>query len=413
VQIPDVPPQLLAALVEAAAGQRLALVGGVVRDLLLHRHHQDPWRGLPDLDLVVEGSAAAMVARLSASLQQHIPALKAVRERHHGDYGTVAVELTLPDALGGVWLLDVASARQELYPVAANNPIVSSGSLMQDLARRDFSVNAMALILDATGLNGRLCDPHGGQADLARRQLRFLHDHSLRDDPTRLVRAARYCARLGFTLAPEALPQVQATLLAWPWMWRPGDAPASAPPALSTRLRMEFELLLVREPWCEALKALHRWGGMVLLDAGLQGRSDWLGRLRWARRFGLSRLTALVANAQDPLALAERLQLPRAQQLGLQQMLRLQTRLQGLPPLSPSAWCELLEAPGCSPQAVALAVVRGVQPRRALWRWWARWRHLHSPLTGRQLMALEGLSPGPALGQRLRELRAERLDQLG
>ena len=61
MQIPDVPPQLLAALVEAAAGQRLALVGGVGRDLLLHRHHQDPWRGLPDLDLVVEGRAADLV----------------------------------------------------------------------------------------------------------------------------------------------------------------------------------------------------------------------------------------------------------------------------------------------------------------------------------------------------------------
>ena len=54
--------------VEAAAGQRLALVGGVVRDLLLHRHHQDPWRGLPDLDLVVEGSGAALVEQLAQAL---------------------------------------------------------------------------------------------------------------------------------------------------------------------------------------------------------------------------------------------------------------------------------------------------------------------------------------------------------
>ena len=70
MEIPDVPKPLLEALTQAAASNRCALVGGVVRDLLLHRHHEDPWRGLPDLDLVVEGRAADLVQRLPGALER-------------------------------------------------------------------------------------------------------------------------------------------------------------------------------------------------------------------------------------------------------------------------------------------------------------------------------------------------------
>ncbi len=417
MQIPDVPPQLLAALVEAAAGQRLALVGGVVRDLLLHRHHQDPWRGLPDLDLVVEGRAAELVARLPAALANQIGRPVAIREQHHGRYGTAELELALPPECGGTWLLDVASARRELYPQPAANPEVTPGTLEQDLARRDLTVNAMALELNAAGAGVcdaiRLLDPFCGRGDLAQRHLRFLHPQSLRDDPTRLLRAARYAARLGFVLAPEAIDQVMTTLQAWPWAWRFGDDPREAPPALGTRLRMELELLLDREPWSLALGLLQHWGGLALVDRQLQHDLGWQPRLRWARRLQLPMPLAVVANAEDPCGLADRLQLPSRQRRWLRQMLDLEAALRQAPPIrSPSGWAALCEAPGQSPQATALALLRGVEPRQPLLRWWLRWRHVGSPLTPQQVMEAEGLHSGPALGQRLRVLRAHRLDQL-
>lgn len=404
IQLPGVPAQLLEALIAAAAGQRLALVGGAVRDLLLHRVHNDPWRGLPDLDLVVEGQAAALVERLQ------LPA----SARPHGAFGTVELEVHWPES--GPWLLDIASAREETYPQPAENPCVRLGRLDDDLARRDFSVNAMALLLARDGSGAVLLDPHGGQADLAARQLRLLHPHSLQDDPTRLLRAARYSARLGFALAPESAQQAAATLAAWPWGWTPGDDPAQAPPALGTRLRMELELLLEREPWPQALAALQRWGGLALLDAQLQADRHWRRRLQWAQRLGLPLLVALVAGAADPLALAERLQLPHRQHRLLAQLLELRRRLAlaptGSQPQPPSGWCTLLEAPGLSPEAVALALAAGLSPRRPLLRWWARWRHIPPAISAAELMAREGLRPGPALGERLRQLRAERLDQL-
>jgi poly(A) polymerase len=213
-------------------------------------------------------------------------------------------------------------------------------------------------------------------------------------------------------LAPESALQAADTLAAWPWPWKPGDDPALAPPALGTRLRMELELLLEREPWQEALQALQGWGGLVLLDGQLQADQHWRRRLQRAHRFDLPLLTALVVGATDPLALAERLQLPHRQHKLLAQVLELKRRLAAVPAPgpAPSAWCQLLEGPGLSAEAVALALAAGIGPRRPLLRWWLRWRHLQAPCTAAELIQRENLRPGPALGERLRQLRAERLE---
>lgn len=402
--VPGVPLALLEGLMAAqqrAGLPRVALVGGAVRDLLLHRVHNDPWRGVPDLDLVVEGRASALVEALG----QVLPSGTLQTALEHGAYGTVEVELRLQ---GEPWLLDVASARRETYPCPAENPSVSLGELADDLARRDFSINAIALDL----ASGELLDPHGGQADLQQRQLRLLHGASLHDDPTRLVRGARYAARLGFALAPASLEQARSTLEAWPWSWHPGDSPGQAPPALGTRLRMELELLLEREPWRRALAVLQHWGGLALLDDRLQSDPGWHRRMVWGERLQLPPLAVLVAGARDPLALAERLQLPHRQHRLLAQWQQLRARLPAspAPAMTVADWCRLLEGPGFSPEAVALAVAAGDQPRRPLLRWLLRWRHLRAPVEARQLLA-DGWVAGPALGAELRRRRCERLAQ--
>jgi len=410
VEIPDVPSPLLSAVKRAAGSRRCALVGGAVRDLLLHRHHEDPWRGLPDLDLVVEGLAVDLLQPLSEALALELGAPPVLRVQEHDQFATLELEVDLPPELGGTWLLDLASARAETYPQPAENPQVRLGSLVDDLARRDFSVNAIALEL----ADGALLDPHGGQRDLAARQLCFLHDGSLRDDPTRLLRAARYSARLGFSLSPAALQQAQVTLAAWPWPWSPGDDPGQAPPALGTRLRMELELLLTREPWPEALAALQSWGALSLLDPGLQADRHWRRRLRWAQRLGVPLMPAVLAGAHDPLNLAERLQVPHRQHRLLVQLGSLQMRLKEVPAQlqKPSWWCELLEAPGLSADAVALAVSLSLPQWRYLLRWWLRWRHVRPPISAAELIQREGIRPGPELGRRLHQLRMQTLDQL-
>ncbi len=469
MEIPGLPPQLLPLLRQAAVHHSLALVGGAVRDLLLHRVHHDPWRGLPDLDLVVEEASLGGVSWPAASPEaaiaiegswqpapedsqpERVSALERPPAAHrrarrlrqqlgpqlvpflqeHGAYGTVELELDLGACHGEALqagdqplLLDLASARQESYPVPGENPRVRYGSLDDDLARRDFTINAMALVPcrgDPASPPDASCllDPHGGQRDLVRRQLRFLHAASVRDDPTRVLRGARYVARLGFTLAPESLEQLQSTLATWPWGWRPGDPPGQAPSALGTRLRMELELLLEREAWRRALTALQGWGALQLLDQRIQADRTWPRRLAWAQRFGLPLPAALVAAAADPLALAERLQLPHRQHKLLSQWLLLLQRLAEAAsapadgPAEPSQWTQLLESPGLSAEAVALALAcgSGSTRRRPLLRWWLLWRHVRSPLSAKDLLA-QGVTPGPQLGMRLRQARLEAIDQL-
>ena len=157
--------------VAAAAPDPVYLVGGAVRDLLLGR-------GRADIDLVVEGDPAALAAALGAE-----PLVES-----HSRFGTLKVRL-------GGEELDLAAARRERYARPGALPTVELGApIRTDLARRDFTVNAMAVPLAEPR---ELIDPYDGQADLEAGVLRVIHDGSFVDDPTRAIRAARYAARFG------------------------------------------------------------------------------------------------------------------------------------------------------------------------------------------------------------------------
>ncbi len=401
MDLPGVPSSVLEALQGAARSlgiPRLALVGGVVRDQLLHQRCGRVWSGVPDLDWVVEGDAAALVAELVRQLGSD--RITGVQE--YGAFGTVAFQL---DGIP----LDLATARQEHYPAPAQNPVVRAGTLQADLARRDFTINAMALDLVA----GELIDLQHGQEDLASGQLRFLHAGSVQDDPTRVIRAARYAARLSFQLAQESRAQIRSTVDQWPWSWRQGDAATTAPPALATRLRMELERLLEREPWPQALDLLEQWQALPLLDAQLQQDLERTQRLRWAQRLGLPLMPALLLGAVDPVAVAQRLQIQGKQQQWLQQCGALCDWLLDAPPsleASPSIWSRALEQQGWQPEAVALAVTLRPQQWKPLLRWWGRWRRIQAPQTAHDLIAA-GWQPGPEIGEELRRQRSAAQDR--
>ena len=400
MDLPGVPSSVLEALQGAAQAlgiSRLALVGGVVRDQLLHQRCGRAWSGVPDLDWVVEGDAAALVQELSRQLGSD--RISDVQE--HGAFGTVAFQL---DGIP----LDLATAREEEYPAPAENPLVRSGTLQADLARRDFTINALALDLVA----GELIDLHHGLEDLVAAQLRFLHSRSVQDDPTRVIRAARYAARLDFQLEPESSEQIRSTIARWPWSWCQQDAASAAPPALASRLRMELERLLEREPWLQALDLLEQWQALPLLDPLLQNDLWRVQRLRWARRLGLPLMPAFLLGAADPVAVAQRLQIPGKQQQWLQQCGALRDWLKTNPPsleATPSIWSTALEQQGFSPEAVALAVTLRPKQWKPLLRWWGRWRRIQAPQTARDLIAA-GWQPGPAIGAELRRQRSAAQD---
>ncbi len=160
------------------AGVPLYLVGGVVRDLLLKREN---W----DLDLTVEGDGIAF-ARLVADRYR---AGLAVFERF------ATARLVFPDGLK----IDIATTRRESYAQPALLPTVQPASIKEDLSRRDFTINAIAVQLNPRQF-GRVLDPYGGQRDLRARTIRVLHAGSFQDDPTRIFRAIRFEQRFGFRL---------------------------------------------------------------------------------------------------------------------------------------------------------------------------------------------------------------------
>jgi tRNA nucleotidyltransferase (CCA-adding enzyme) len=176
--------QQLATLAEEQKIQ-LYLVGGGVRDLMLNRLNLD-------LDLVAEGDAGAAI-RLGKVLQQENPKIKLqIFEK----YQTVAIR----------WLddlsVDIATARTETYERPGVNPNVEHASLQQDLYRRDFTINAMAIALNGSR-SGQLIDHFGGKQDLENRIVRAIHPNSFIEDPTRIFRAVRFATRLNFSLASQ------------------------------------------------------------------------------------------------------------------------------------------------------------------------------------------------------------------
>lgn len=263
-------PQILAqrhpaiTAISAAAGERLiSAVGGVVRDAMLD---EEPG---PDIDIVVEGP----VDELARTVAEHLDGELRLHER----FATAEIHLTT-----GEWI-DFVSARSETYPHPGALPEVAPGSLTDDLRRRDFSINAIALRL--TGPHaGEIVDPCHGLDDLSDGRIRTLHERSFVDDPTRILRMSRYAARLGFTIDPDTL--------AW--------ARRSAPQIVlsSARVCDELERTASDSSAAGAFILLEALGVGWLRFAG--NVSDWFDRLDiapddlpghdlpvWAMRLGL------------------------------------------------------------------------------------------------------------------------------
>jgi len=352
------------------------LVGGAVRDLLLGTSS-------PDLDLAVEGDPAVLARRIGGEV------------RFHDRFGTATVTL-------GGHTYDIARARRETYAAPGALPDVEPAGLGEDLGRRDFTVNAVAIKLGGADAGTLLAVP-SALDDLGARQLRVLHDRSFIDDPTRLLRLARYAGRLGFEVEPHTLALVRAALAG-----RALDTVSG--PRIGAELR-----LLAREG--DPLPALGATGTLGIGDAiepgfGLgdedlarrslellpaDGRRDLLALALTARTVPADRLGPLLerlafeASDRDAITAAA----TRADEVA-----------DGLGAASrPSALASAVS--GSGPELVALAGALGpADPAR---EWLERLRHVKLEIDGADLLAA-GVPEGPAIGRGLRAALAAKLD---
>jgi tRNA nucleotidyltransferase (CCA-adding enzyme) len=408
------PPSLLE-LVRAISNRaqqmdlRLYVVGGFVRDLLLDRSNTD-------IDLVVEGDAIRLVRMLVKDYGGSM--------RKHHQFGTATwlldEELTAAFGSSDDWpeFLDFVTARSEFYENPTALPTVSQSSIKLDLHRRDFSINTLAIRL-APEPFGHLLDFWGGARDLQAGSIRALHSLSFVDDPTRILRAARFEQRFDFTIEARTVGLIEGAL---PFLDR-----VSGP-----RLRHEIELIF-REAFPErVLQRLQALGVLAYLSSHLV-IDDWLvavfESLRQARqsppwpdpgletRRGNGWLLALF------VALTCRLETPEAVRLGRRLQVKRKTieemkagcRIyhKYLPLLAeqqrPSQVVQMLDGLGKTGMIVTWAIAPNEIAREQIVQYMTNWRDVRHTMTGEELLTL-GLTPGPAYGQMLWRLRRAWLD---
>jgi tRNA nucleotidyltransferase (CCA-adding enzyme) len=332
----------LGAVQDVAGGKPVYLVGGAVRDLLLGR-------GRTDIDLVVEGEAGALATRLGGEMVEH--------ER----FATAKVRLDGHE-------VDIATARAESYPRPGALPEVEpTAGIAADLARRDFTINAMAIPLRR---DPELIDPHRGREDLEAGLLRVLHARSFEDDPTRALRAARYAARFGFGLEPDTADLLRQTDL----------STVSVERRDAELLRLAGEAEAVR-----GFALLADWGLLDLRDEGVELAdrvTSLLSASLW--REVAPRDRVVLAAVVGAWGEAERLASEN--------------------PERPSEGMRL--ARGSDPVELVLARALGGE---WLDRYQAEWRLVALEIDGEELIAA-GIPQGPRIGQGLAEALRRKLD---
>ena len=347
------PGAVLAALARypplTTGGARIAVVGGFVRDIWLGREPRE-------LDLVVEGDAVALARTLGGEVVSH------------DAFGTAT-------ATGTGWRVDLAMARQERYPAPGALPQVQPASIEADLGRRDFTVNAIAVTVPA----GELIAAEHALEDLRSGTLRVLHENSFADDPTRLLRLARYAERLGFAVQARTAVLAGEAGLAGLSGGRLGgelrlalaeDDPIAVLTRLQDKLPIEVDRPLVE---CALALAAPESDRAMLVLGAVARQEPWLDGLE------------LTAREHQVVLACRRAQPPQEE-------------------AASALWRAWRAVPI---EAVAVAGAQGAAA--AATRWIEELRHVRLQISGDDLIAA-GIPEGPQIGQRLERTLCAKLD---
>jgi tRNA nucleotidyltransferase (CCA-adding enzyme) len=380
--LPSEKQDLLSRVAAEAAAMNMPchLVGGFVRDLLMERR-------VNDFDVVVEGDAIKLGRVLA---KKH-----GGRLTRHEKFKTAIWKYSGED------FLDLITARTEIYKTPGTLPEIKPSTIKEDLKRRDFPINAMAIRLDG---QGQLLDPLDGQKDLEAGLIRVLHPKSFIDDPTRIFRAIRYEGRYDFKIEPATLELVNAESL------------RVLAKLSGERVRHELDLILNEDT---APQMLTRAGTLGVFDAldpalpklnmayagsfgavpsaefGLPPDRVMIGYLLWL----MDSSTSLIES------LARRLDFTSDLRDASLAAVQLKQSLPALAESTASEWTERLDkVPLISVYAVWL-----VTQESSLMDYLTKWRHVRTQISGDDLKAL-GIPPGPRYKEILSQLRAAWLD---
>jgi tRNA nucleotidyltransferase (CCA-adding enzyme) len=366
----------------ARAGMSLYIVGGPVRDCLLRR-------AVIDLDLTTEGDALVLARSMARELGG--------AWKKFDRFGTA--KLILPGRTRYA-PIDLATTRTETYAHPGALPEVTRGTIETDLIRRDFTINAMAIRLDGEQ-QGALIDLHGGESDLYSGKLRVLHERSFEDDPTRLLRGARFEQRFNFTLAydtarliPAALPMIDRVS---------GD-----------RLRHELELIFSEAQPLKALARLDELGALRQIDRDLN-IDAWITEWFQAQAAPFDPFVCWVwlacrLSESSLTRLSQRVNLARADAVDLAQVRAMRDAAETIGRLpSRSGIYRALAGYHERSLRAALTVIDQAEMRAAVLLYLNELRAVKPTLDGARLQEL-GVPRGPQIGRILAEVQAALLD---
>ncbi|BAY38304.1 polyA polymerase [Nostoc sp. NIES-2111] len=416
--------QLLTTASQAAEerGWHLYLVGGAVRDLLL-AEAADKSLMITDIDLVVDGfhksADVGAGVELAKALQEIYPA---ARLEIHGAFQTAALLWHKDPELDSLWV-DIATARTEFYPYPAANPEVEASSIRQDLYRRDFTINALALRLTPPRA-GDLLDFFGGFLDLKAKQIKVLHANSFIEDPTRIYRGVRFAVRFGFAIEPRTEEYIRYAINSGVY-----DRTAQTntkTPALQTRLKAELKHILEAPYWRSALELLDDLGALQCIHPTLSLDSELKRQLRLLerclRRFAPQpnlipwqmRLEVIIAHLTPQYRgkVAKNLQLQEDSIKHLQNLAKAKSEIEeSLPNVQcPSQVVQLLRKHNLE-ILILIALQSQRKIRRQIWYYLTVWANVQPILNGNDLKKL-GYKPGPQYKQILDDILAATLDGL-
>jgi len=374
----------LAGKAAASRGERIYLIGGVVRDLLLEQPNLD-------LDLVVEGDAIELARQLAHTKQAKVTT--------HPRFNTAKLQWDK-------WSVDLTTARSETYVKPGALPTVKPSSIENDLFRRDFTINAMAVHLSPSRY-GELIDIHGGRDDLEHKLVRILHEKSFVDDATRIWRGLRYEQRLGFHLEKNTLKLLKRDI-----------------PMLDTisgdRIRYELECILQEERPEKVLRRAEELHALESLHPALKA-DGWL-----KEKFGQARqitfpnpppmglylaLLAYPLAAEELEQLISRLRLRKSLAQILRDSAGVKDKLGKLadPELNPSGIYAVLH--GYSPTAITANSLATDSPitHQHIQLFLNKLRYVKSSLTGNDLKSM-GITSGHQIKEILQRLHEAKLD---
>lgn len=393
--------------------QALYIVGGFVRDLLLNIPSQD-------FDIVVEGDAIRL-----AHLLAHTFGGKVTTHRRFGtakwqikevhDLLIAQLNCIPNDSFDLPEALDLISARTEFYDHPTALPVVESSSIKQDLHRRDFTINTLALRLDGSHF-GELQDYWGGLNDLKKKQVKVLHSLSFVDDPTRMLRAVRFEQRFGFKIEVRTLQLIQ-------------EARENLKQISGDRIRHEFNLIFLESNPCKVLKRLMELNLLSAVYPDLVWHEEWSDALKralvgspadpWILQApaGISELKIAAAYlvwfsnlpSDSAFAIADRLHFSNPMVSAVKGALHLNSIVDDLESMKPSQFTEEVQKlPEISLYALN-CLHEGKTLKQQIQNYLKNWRALEPFTTGEDLKA-KGIPPGPRYASILKELKRARLD---